>query len=80
MNSNLLKSKIIAAGMTQKELAARMGISKNTVTAKISGKSRLRVDEVDLMCAILDIHDFAERANIFLHASSQKRDDVISGK
>ena len=70
INTNLLKGKIMAAGYTQESLAREMGISKNTMSAKVNGKS-LYVDEAEKMCYILGINEPYERAQIFLGVPSQ---------
>ena len=64
------KSKLALAGLTQKALAAKMGVCENTITDKINGKSRLYLDEVDRMSRILGIDDPLEMIEIFF-----KRED-----
>ena len=66
-----LRSKMALAGITQRDLAERMKKAENTISAKINGKSRLYLDEIDEMCTILNIHSTAEKADIFLGNSSQ---------
>lgn len=66
MNANLLKGKIVAAGMTQYELADKLGISRNTMTSRLSGRSSFTLEEVKLICQLLPISDNAEKVNIFL--------------
>ena len=66
MNANLLKGKIVAAGLTQYELAAKLGISKNTLISRLSGRSSFTLEEVKLICQLLPISDNAEKVDIFL--------------
>lgn len=66
MNANLLKGKIVAAGMTQYELADKLGISRNTMTSRLSGRSSFTLEEVKLICQLLPISDNAEKVDIFL--------------
>lgn len=74
VNSRLLRSKMALAGITQRELAAKMKKAENTISAKINGKSRLYLDEIDEICEALDISSDAEKAEIFLNKMSQFRD------
>ena len=55
MNVNKIKAAIVEAGYNQRSLAREMNMSKNTLNAKINGKSRLFIDEVMLLCHILNI-------------------------
>ena len=71
INKRLLRSKLAAVGMTQNDLADRLSISKNTMSSKINGKTKLYVCEAERICEILGVIDMEERANIFLHEESQ---------
>ena len=73
-----LKSRMALAGITQRGLAERLNRSENTVSAKVNGKSRLYLDEIDEICSILGIDSAAEKAEIFLSNSSRLRDDEAS--
>lgn len=70
LNKNKLLGAIVSAGMTQKQVASQMGISKNTFSAKINGKSYFDTDQAEKICGIIGITDPAEKANIFLSHSS----------
>lgn len=76
INKNLLRSKLAAGGLTQKQLGKLLGWSENTVSSKINGRSKLCVDEVDCICKILNITNPIEKADIFLQNSSQNRDET----
>ena len=71
MRTNELKGKIVAAGYTQKTLAAAMTdaghrISENTLSKKVNGQAYFGTDEVICLCDLLGIHDNDEKAYIFL--------------
>lgn len=66
MNVNKLKGAIMSAGFNQRTLAKALGMSKNTVNAKINGKSRITMDEVDMICEVLSITDIKDKTEIFL--------------
>lgn len=75
IDRNLLRGAIARAGMTQEKLAEAIGISGNTLSAKILGRYFFDTDEIDKICDVLSITDNLEKANIFLAKPSQKRDD-----
>lgn len=52
--------------MSQRELAEKLGISKNSLSLKVTGKCRLYTDEATKMCEILHIDKDEDRAKIFL--------------
>ena len=74
VDKNLLRSAIARVGMTQEKLATAIGISQNTLSAKILGRSFFDTDEIDRICNVLSIVDNTEKANIFLAPASQNRD------
>ena len=55
MNVNKLKAAMVEAGYTQRTLAKAMNMSKNTLNAKINGKSRIFIDEAMTICHLLNI-------------------------
>ena len=76
MLTNELKGKMVAAGYSQKSLAAAMAnsgikISENTLSKKINGRVPFDTDEVVCICWLLGILDNAEKAYIFLTCPSQ---------
>lgn len=71
VNSNLLRGKIVANGMSQKELAIKMRMSENTLSSKIRGTSMFTIDEVERICDLLHIQNPIEKCEIFLAESSQ---------
>ena len=74
INRNRLVGKIAENGFTQGDVARALGLSANTFSARINGKSYFNTNEVERMCQILRITDDAEKAQIFLYQSSHNRD------
>lgn len=65
MKVNKIKAAMVEAGYNQCNLANEMNMSKNTLNAKINGKSRLFIDEALMLCKLLDIPN-EKMADIFL--------------
>ena len=57
---------IVEKGLTQEKLAEKIGMSQNTMSSRICGRSSFRVDEVKKICCILGIESSEEKAKIFL--------------
>lgn len=66
MMINRLKGKITEAGYTQRTLAQKLNMSKNTLNSKVNGKTSFNISEIEALCAILGITDNSEKAQIFL--------------
>lgn len=71
VNVNMLKSRMILAGYTQKTLVAElrergMPITENTLSAKMNGKSQFYVEDALAICEVLGITNAADKADIFL--------------
>lgn len=75
LNKYKLLEKIAEAGYTQRLLAKKMNISKNTLNAKINGKGYFDTKQIDEMCDILQITSDNDKILIFLAHSSQNRDE-----
>lgn len=75
VNKNRLMGAIASAGMSQRKLAQKVGMSKNTINAKINGKGFFDTEQIDKICSALNIHDNTEKALIFLTDSSHFRDE-----
>lgn len=71
INENLLKGKMASMGYTQENLAHKLMISKNTLNAKIKGRSKFSLDEVMKICDLLSINSVNEMCDIFLPKLSQ---------
>lgn len=57
MNVNILKGKMAEKGMTQAQLAQKIGISENSLSRKLLGKREFRLSEAVDICIALDIED-----------------------
>ena len=57
MNSRLLRAKMVENGLSQKQCAAMIGISENSLCRKCIGKRKFNIEEVAKLCAILNISD-----------------------
>lgn len=66
VNANLLKGKIVAAGHNQQSLAPKVGMSVNSLNAKINGRKKFDTEEVGKICKALGITDPREKCDIFL--------------
>lgn len=66
MQTNLLRAKMTEAGYTQRSLASELKMSTTTLNLTLSGKRKIRLDEVDKLCVILGINDPKEKVRIFL--------------
>lgn len=75
LNKNEFLGEMARAGLTQRELALRIGMSKNTLNSRINGKSFFDTKEIDKICTILHIEDGRQKSKIFLYNPSQNRDE-----
>lgn len=55
MDMNKLKNQILEEGITNKDLASKLGISVKTLNAKLNNRSRITVREAEAMSKILRI-------------------------
>ncbi len=76
VNKKMLLSRMAAKGENQSTMAAKIGVSKNTFNAKINNKGCFDTQAITDICDILGITDSAEKADIFLGAPSQNRDEI----
>lgn len=65
-NTLMLKGAIVEAGYTQAKLAEKLNMSVNTLSSKISGKTKFTVDEAKMICEILNIVDDKRKVHMFL--------------
>ena len=63
---NVIRSRMALLNLTQRELADRLAVSKNTMSSRMTGKSSFTLEEVDRLCEILKIQDDEEKRFIFL--------------
>ena len=76
LNKNLLRAAIAANGFTQEKLAECIGVSSNTLSSRMVGSSCFNTDEIDKICSALNISSNEQKAQIFLAAPSQIREDA----
>ena len=79
MNASALKDKMRERGQTQKSLAAAIGVSENTFSAKMIGRGSFTLSEVDTISGVLHISDPLEAAQIFLQPAKQNA-EILSAK
>ena len=72
VQTNLLKGRIVMAGINRKDLAKLSHMSESTLSDKINGKRSFTVDEATLLCDILGIESNDEKVDIFLPSASQR--------
>lgn len=66
MKANLLRGEITAKGMTLMSLAKKIGISRNSMSAKINGRTQFNAWEIEKICDVLEIRDPGRKVEIFL--------------
>lgn len=66
MCMNKLRGIMAEKGYTQRKMAADLGMSKNTINAKLSGKTAFDTAEVLKICDLLGITDAQQKVEIFL--------------
>lgn len=66
MQGNLLKGIMAEQGVTQTRLAEEIGMSKNTLNAKVNGKASITDVEIFKICEALNITDPVMKCRIFL--------------
>lgn len=70
MNMWMLRGLMSDRHISQRDLAKRLGVSVNTVNARLTGKVPFRISEIEAICEILDIRDDMVQ-EIFLHNLSR---------
>lgn len=66
VNTRKLRGKMAEKGYTQRTLAEKMKRNKNTLNAKINGKTPFTDEEIESACEALEIEEAAEVCRIFL--------------
>ena len=66
MQANKLRARMALVGMSQAELAKICGITENTLSNKLQGRTEFKADEIVKICEALDIQDADTRNDIFL--------------
>lgn len=57
---------IKAQSMTLEALAKKIGISRNSMSAKLNGRTQFNADEIEKICMALGISDPERKVEIFL--------------
>lgn len=65
VNLNKLKGEIVAAGLTQAQLAKKADLKLNVLSAKLNGHSEFKVGEAKKICDVLKIYDCEKIKSIF---------------
>ncbi len=66
INTQLLKAAIVEKGLTQTEVAKKIGISYQSLSDKINNKTEFKIDEASALCTLLGI--------------SEKKDEIFFAK
>lgn len=64
MNYNPLRGRMRECGLTQKECAAKIGLSEGQLNRKLAGEYDFKQDEIHSLCCLLNI-DAAEIGHYF---------------
>lgn len=75
IDKNKLLGRIRYAGYTQNSFSQIMGMSQNSFSAKVNGKSYFDTEQIIKMCTLLGITEDSEKVNIFLLEASRNRDN-----
>lgn len=67
MNINKLLGLMAEKRISQRELAQKLGVSKNTINNKINGKGKFDTVEATKICEILEVTDPKIKIEIFLN-------------
>lgn len=69
VNYNPLRGRMRECGLTQKECAAKIGLSEGQLNRKLAGEYDFRQDEIHKLCNLLDI-DSTEIGRYFFSPKS----------
>ena len=69
VNYNPLRGRMRECGLTQKECAAKIGLSKGQLNRKLAGEYDFKHDEIHKLCNLLDI-DATEIGRYFFSPKS----------
>ena len=65
INTELLNGIIDRSGKSLGNIAEALGISLATLKSRITGKTSLRPEEIDVLCSVLGISSLSERMRVF---------------
>ena len=66
LNRQKFLGRMVEAGYSQRSLAQAVGMSKNSMNAKINGNGCFDTEQIDKICKELGIVSGSEKADIFL--------------
>ena len=66
MKANLLRAEFVANGKTMAQVAKEAGIARNSLSAKLNGRTQFNTNEIVRLCEILNITDPCKKVDIFL--------------
>lgn len=66
------RSAMVLKGYSYRTLAEALGVTKDTISNKVNGKSSFTTEEAVKLCTLLEIVDPAKKSKIFLSSMSQK--------
>lgn len=66
LNLNKLNAKIVEAGIKKKAVAKYFGISVQALNKKLTGVTKITVDDACKFCEVLRIDNDTEKSEIFL--------------
>lgn len=64
-NTELLREMISKSGLKLEYLAARCGITRQSLSNKISNRNLFTAKEIDVLCEELKIDDLVEKERLF---------------
>lgn len=74
IDTRLLKAAIAKKGLTQAEVAKKMGISSQSLNGKLHNKTEFQLSEVMVLCKMLDIG--VEKDRIFFAQSLDLKSNI----
>ncbi len=66
LNLNKLNAKIVEVGIKKKAVAKHFGISVQALNKKLTGATKITVDDACKFCEVLRIDNDTEKSEIFL--------------
>ena len=70
MNANKLLGIMAEKRISQRKLAKKLGVSKNTINLKLNGRGCFDTEQATHICEILGIEDAEKKVEIFLSKPS----------
>ena len=64
-NTEMLREKISKTGLKMEHIAETCGISRQSLTNKITNRSLFTAKEIEILCKLLNIGSLVEKERIF---------------